>query len=126
MRISPPPGIARDTMDRLLANPWYGNVRELENVVERSLIINPKGPLNFRLLGLGMAHEEEPPKLEQQEGPCQLDRVIAIHIRRILKQTGGKIHGPGVAAELLGINSSTLRNRMNKLGISYGRSGHGV
>ena len=39
------------------------------------------------------------------------------HIRRVLDMTGGKIHGPGGAGELLGINPSTLRSRMKKLGI---------
>jgi transcriptional regulator with GAF, ATPase, and Fis domain len=43
------------------------------------------------------------------------------HIRRVLEMTKGKVHGKGGAAEVLGINPSTLRNRMNQLGISYGR-----
>ncbi|UCG00250.1 MAG: hypothetical protein JSV89_20745 [Spirochaetaceae bacterium] len=47
--------------------------------------------------------------------------MITVHIKRILTKTNGKIHGPGGAAELLGINPSTLRNRMNKYGIQYGR-----
>ena len=46
-----------------------------------------------------------------------LDLVIAAHIRRVLGMTGGKIHGPGGAGELLGVNPNTLRNRMKKLGI---------
>jgi transcriptional regulator with GAF, ATPase, and Fis domain len=48
-----------------------------------------------------------------------LDEVFIQHIRKILDRTGGKIHGPGGAADLLGINASTLRNRMKKLGIVY-------
>ena len=44
-----------------------------------------------------------------------------MHIQKVLKITNGKIHGPGGAAELMGINPSTLRNRMNKLAIPYGR-----
>ena len=43
------------------------------------------------------------------------------HIRQALKMSGGKINGPGGAAEILGINTFTLRKRMNKLGIPYGR-----
>jgi DNA-binding NtrC family response regulator len=51
----------------------------------------------------------------------KLDDVAARHIRRILTQTKGRIHGPGGAADILGINPSTLRNRMNQLRIPYGR-----
>ena len=51
-----------------------------------------------------------------------LDDVVAGHIEKVLAMTGGRIHGEGGAAELLGINASTLRNRMNKLGIQYKKS----
>jgi len=50
-----------------------------------------------------------------------LDIVNARHIKKALKMTKGKIHGPTGAAELLGINPSTLRHRMRKLGIPQGR-----
>jgi len=50
-----------------------------------------------------------------------LDIVNARHINKALKMTKGKIHGPTGAAELLGINPSTLRHRMRKLGIPQGR-----
>ena len=51
----------------------------------------------------------------------KLDEVIFSHIQKVLSKTEGKIHGPDGAANLLGINPSTLRGRMNKLGIKYGR-----
>jgi hydrogenase-4 transcriptional activator len=47
--------------------------------------------------------------------------MMSLHIGKVLKMTNGKIHGPGGAAELLGINPNTLRGRMGKLGIMYGR-----
>jgi transcriptional regulator with GAF, ATPase, and Fis domain len=50
-----------------------------------------------------------------------LDDVVIAHIHKVLAKTGGKVHGPNGAARLLGVNSSTLRNKMNKLGIQYGR-----
>ena len=50
-----------------------------------------------------------------------LDEATAKHIKRVLRITGGKIYGPGGAAELMGINPNTLRGRMRKLGIPYGR-----
>lgn len=46
---------------------------------------------------------------------------MSLHISKVLKLTKGKIHGPGGAAELLDINPNTLRGRMSKLGIMYGR-----
>ena len=49
----------------------------------------------------------------------QLDAVVARHIRHVLGLSGGKIHGPGGAGELLGMNPNTLRARMRKLGIPF-------
>ena len=57
----------------------------------------------------------------EQGEPLALNELVSNHIRRVLEMTRGKVHGPGGAAELLGVNPSTLRNRMNKLGITYGR-----
>jgi len=50
-----------------------------------------------------------------------LDELMALHIRNILEKTTGKIHGAGGAAEILGIKATTLRARMDKLGIKYRR-----
>ncbi|PLX95707.1 MAG: Fis family transcriptional regulator [Desulfuromonas sp.] len=137
-----PPEIAAGAVEMLCDYPWPGNVRELENVVERALIQNmgrsltldsfalsqhPNGPLTalddscgcvFPCLTQG---EDE---VSLQPSPFEaisLDQLAERHIRRTLEATSGKIHGPGGAAELLGVNASTLRNRMNRLGISYGR-----
>ena len=52
-----------------------------------------------------------------------LDVVTTRHISRVLEVAKGKINGPEGAAALLGVNPSTLRNRMKKLGIQYGRAG---
>jgi DNA-binding NtrC family response regulator len=101
---------------------WPGNVRELENIVERTLILDRKGPLHFDHLkadqGEGDGHLTGEP-----DDIVNLDELDMRHIRKVLDRTGGKIHGPGGAADLLGINASTLRNRMKKLGIVYKRSG---
>jgi len=55
------------------------------------------------------------------EDTDNLDEAISRHIRRVLSKTTGKVNGPDGAAAYLGINPSTLRNRMKKLGIDYGR-----
>jgi transcriptional regulator with GAF, ATPase, and Fis domain len=114
------PDLSEGEMEGILNYTWPGNVRELQNVVERELILNPRGPLKFANLK-GVGHKESIEDMEIIDQMTHLDEIISIHIRRILNKTRGKIHGKGGAAELLGINPSTLRNRMNKLGIDYGR-----
>jgi transcriptional regulator with GAF, ATPase, and Fis domain len=55
-------------------------------------------------------------------GPVEsLDAVMAAHIRRVLEKTGGRVEGKNGAAEMLGLHPSTLRARMRKLGIAFGR-----
>ncbi len=58
---------------------------------------------------------------ELTDEQLNLDRVVADHLVRVLKKAGGKINGPQGAAELLGVNPSTLRSKMKKLGIPHGR-----
>jgi DNA-binding NtrC family response regulator len=71
---------------------------------------------------IGEKPNESPSTLSgNQDTPFKLNEVMSQHIRRVLEMTKGKVHGKGGAAELLGINPSTLRNRMNQLGIPYGR-----
>jgi transcriptional regulator with GAF, ATPase, and Fis domain len=123
LKLSSYPTLAPGAVDRLMTYHWPGNVRELENVVERGLILSKGEPLSFDHL-VGMlnppAHSLPASLLDE---PLRMDDVVGQHIRRVLGMTGGKVHGPGGAARLLGINASTLRNRMNKLGIRYGRKG---
>jgi hydrogenase-4 transcriptional activator len=104
-----------------MAYPWPGNVRELENVIERAMILNKSGPLSLDRLVPLPEECEESVFLAQGNEPLILDEVVSKHITHVLKLTKGKVHGPGGAAALLGINPSTLRNRMDGLGIPYGR-----
>jgi formate hydrogenlyase transcriptional activator len=115
------PTLAAGAIDRLTAYPWPGNVRELENVVERALILSRGEALRFEDLDGNHTQGGITPVLNPHGQNLNLNRVMAEHIRRVLHRTNGKVHGPGGAAELLGINPSTLRNRMNQLGIVYGR-----
>jgi DNA-binding NtrC family response regulator len=114
------PTVIPGAIDVLMEYHWPGNVRELQNVVERALILHPNGPLNFEHLNL-KPQQTASDVVETFNIPDNLDDVIAWHIRRILKKTAGKVHGPEGAAELLGVNPSTLRHRMRKLGITYGK-----
>jgi transcriptional regulator with GAF, ATPase, and Fis domain len=121
LKFPSPPPLARGVIDRLIAYPWPGNVRELENVVERALILSRGAPLTFDDLFVGKSTDRPSIPATPQDPPLKLDDLISGHIRRVLEMTNGKVHGKGGAAELLGINPSTLRNRMNQLGIPYGR-----
>ncbi len=114
------PTLSPGAIDVLMDYHWPGNVRELQNIVERALILNPQGPLSFDRI-IHPSQEKKTKPSSPLTKTYKLDEVIARHIKQILLETNGKIHGPGGAAALLGVNASTLRNRMNKLGIVYGR-----
>ena len=120
------PILADRAIELLEEYSWPGNVRELENVVERALILTKGGLLEFDRLveshqPKGMA-EAGITLSSREEESFILDDVLRNHIERVLGLCGSKIHGSGGAAELMGINPNTLRNRMDKLGISYGRN----
>jgi len=114
MKLKKYPSIVPGALDPLMLYDWPGNVRELQNVIERAIIINPEGPIEFDSLTTKPSDD----KLSNTE-VINLDRAIAKHIVKVLNLTNGKIHGEGGAADKLGVNPSTLRNRMNKLGIDY-------
>jgi transcriptional regulator with GAF, ATPase, and Fis domain len=115
------PALARGAIDRLTAYDWPGNVRELENLVERALILSQGSPLTFDELSKGNEKNIASSPAGPEGKTLNLDAAISNHIRRVLEVAHGKVHGKGGAAELLGINPSTLRYRMNQLGILYGR-----
>jgi len=120
--ISSPPPIAPGALQRLMNYAWPGNVRELENLVERELILHSGGPLKFESV---LPREVNGASRREEENagrtPLKLDEAMALHIGRVLEQCGGKIHGPGGAAEVLGLEPNTLRARMDKLGIKFRR-----
>jgi len=121
LQIHEPPKVSPGAVDALYAYDWPGNVRELENVVERALILNKGGALDFNeIVWTDTDNPRHVPEAEEDIFPS-LDFVVARHIRRALKAADGKVHGPGGAAALLGINPSTLRHRMRKLGLYHGK-----
>ena len=121
------PVLAPGAMEKLQAYNWPGNVRELINIVERALIRYQAGKrnesLHFEELSTAELDDIEPPRTsESTEQLLTLDDAMREHIERILHMTGGKIQGKDGAAAVLGVHSSTLRSRMKKMGIAYGRS----
>ena len=97
-------------MNALQNYHWPGNVRELENVLERA-VINSSGPK------LRLVDELKKPQKDLSTAQKTLEAVEREHIVRILEQTQWKVSGKNGAAEILGLNRSTLRARMRKLGI---------
>jgi transcriptional regulator with GAF, ATPase, and Fis domain len=126
LKIGETPRLAPGAIDDLMAHDWPGNVRELENLVERAMILHHGGRLRFDDLSTSFPARTGGPPLEAGDENLDLDTVNRRHIQRVLGITGGKIHGPGGAGELLGVNPNTLRTRMKKLGIPFGKRGeHG-
>ena len=121
LKLPNPPALEKGAIDRLMSYDWPGNVRELENLVERALILSQGSPLTFDDW-LGRPEKDRPSVPDAAEDKTlTLDAMTSNHIRRVLEIANGRVHGKGGAAELLGIKPSTLRYRMNRLGIPYGR-----
>jgi len=115
------PDIAPGSLNRLSEYHWPGNVRELENLVERAFILNPDGPVQIETPLTTNLNDSSKITMIQDDSSVMLDEVISCHIQQVLKNTNGKIKGQGGAAELLGMNASTLRHKMKKMNISFGR-----
>ena len=102
--------ISPTSMQKLGIYPWPGNVRELANVIERAVIYTEGEVLH--VIDLSESAREEAPSAFKS-----LEQIEREYIVRILEQTGWRIEGPSGAAKVLGLNPSTLRTRMIKLGI---------
>jgi chemotaxis protein methyltransferase CheR len=101
--------VPQKTMDALQQYPWPGNIRELENVIERAVINAQSKILKVDLPKTSTFVIDEHKPLEEVERE---------YILRILDKTNWRIAGPDGAAAILGINPSTLRSRIQKLGIT--------
>ena len=113
------PRLADGAIEALMVYGWPGNVRELENIIERAMILYRGQPLRFDGLQQTVGQQGAGAAVAGDGIPLELDAMNVQHIKRVLEMTAGKIHGPGGAAEILGINPSTLRTKMKKLGIAF-------
>jgi formate hydrogenlyase transcriptional activator len=124
--------VPAEALRRLLAYAWPGNVRELENVIERAVILSTGAALTIpsELLPALATPPAPSPPAASVAPPANADAAPAAtsmleierqHIASVLKQTGWRIDGPQGAARFLGINPSTLRSRIKKLGIRRSR-----
>jgi formate hydrogenlyase transcriptional activator len=110
-------GVSQKSMEDLSHYSWPGNIRELQNVIERAVV-----------LAKGAVVQIDETMLRSQEAVVgssvidTLDNNERQHILRALNETRWVVHGKKGAAEILGINPSTLRSRMEKLGIKRSHS----
>jgi transcriptional regulator with GAF, ATPase, and Fis domain len=103
--------VSQHVIEILQAYDWPGNVRELENVIERAVIVSQGKQLK---LDDWLPHTNAKP---DEPDVLTLEDVERNHIRKVLEQTGWRISGDRGAAKILNVNASTLRSRMEKLGI---------
>jgi formate hydrogenlyase transcriptional activator len=104
--------IPQATMSEFTSHAWPGNIRELQNFIERSVILTSGTVLQAPLSSLRAAAATE------SQGAVTLEEAEREHIRKTLDQTRWVVAGPNGAAARLGIKRSTLYFRMQKLGIS--------
>jgi formate hydrogenlyase transcriptional activator len=107
--------ISSDTMERLTRYPWPGNIRELENLIERAVILSTGPILRVPLEDLPGRAAAEP--VTPHAEPRTLEEADREHILKMVKETKWVLSGPRGAATRLGMNRSTLQFRMKKLGI---------
>ncbi len=118
----PPMQLTRSQADMLRRYSWPGNVRELKNVIERAVILSPRNVLR---LDLSMSNSvagarspegaDKPP--EQLLTEIEMREFQKKNLVLALKQANWKVSGPGGAADLLGIKSTTLADRIRTIGI---------
>jgi formate hydrogenlyase transcriptional activator len=127
-------GISEAATQKLLSYSWPGNIRELQNLIERALILC-NGPIlelesDLNNVSTSPVLSDPVPEVAQvlpqaDQSPLKtLQEVERTHILAVLEQTHGVIEGSNGAARTLGIHPNTLRHRMEKLGIK--RSGHRI
>jgi len=127
-------GVSRESMENLVNYPWPGNIRELQNVIERAIVlaVDPTLRLDRDLMPVaasrkGMATpgtdtpEHRQADLNSPKSLLTLDEMDRNHILAALQHAGGVVDGPKGAARILNLHPNTLRHRMAKLGIKGSR-----
>jgi len=108
-------GLTPAFLERASAYDWPGNIRELENLVERATIMSSGGPLDAAGLFPAASVPGETPSVPPAD--ATLEEIERTHIQRVLERTRWVLEGERGAARVLGLNPSTLRGRLRKLGI---------
>jgi formate hydrogenlyase transcriptional activator len=106
--------ISSETMNTLVRYPWPGNIREMQNVIERAVILSRGSVLHIPSSDL----KSRIPEPDDTNGFVTLEEMERKHILSVLEQTHWVFGGPNGAAAVLGIKRPTLQFRMQKLGIA--------
>jgi formate hydrogenlyase transcriptional activator len=127
-------GVSKESMENLVNYPWPGNIRELQNVIERAVVLSVDPTLRLDrdltpvaasakgVAALGPDAPELQPSDRKSPQPLPtLDEVDRNHILAALQHAGGVVDGPKGAARMLNLHPNTLRHRMGKLGIKASR-----
>jgi formate hydrogenlyase transcriptional activator len=127
-------GVSRESMENLMNYTWPGNIRELQNIIERAVVlsVDPTLRLDRDLMPVAASTKDtETPEANAPEhrhtdlgspNPLlTLDEVDRNHIVAALQHAGGVVDGPKGAARILNLHPNTLRHRMDKLGIKGSR-----
>jgi transcriptional regulator with GAF, ATPase, and Fis domain len=120
----PKPRLTGSCIDKLLKYDWPGNIRELNNVIQRATILARGGDLKFNLAEPGArAASDCDTSLDADDAGCEYLTEAEIRERKrqnlliVLKKTGWKVKGLGGAAELLGVKPTTLISQIQRLGL---------
>jgi formate hydrogenlyase transcriptional activator len=105
--------VPKDVMAALVGYHWPGNIRELQNLVERAVILSRGSTLEIPLTELKQA-----PRAATPANGTNLETVERDHILKVLDDAKWVIGGPTGAAARLGMNRTTLNHRLRKLGIN--------
>src|ERR1017187_3468581 len=106
--------IAEEFITACAPYTWPGNIRELQNFIERSVILSNGPVLTGSLSDLTCA--------QKACAPVTLKEAESSHIRQTLRQTGGVVGGPNGAAARLRVRRTTLISKMRRLGLNRGQS----
>ncbi len=122
-------GMPRATVDRLMSYSWPGNIRELQNVIERAVILSQSSVLELEADVIPALMPADSSIMDDQSNVVEcilppavptsltLEEIERGHIVTVLNQTRGVVEGPRGAAKILGLHPNTLRHRMQKLGL---------
>jgi DNA-binding NtrC family response regulator len=108
------------SLDRLQSYPWPGNIRELQNVIERSVIVSDVEVFSVDESWLSRRPPTAAPEIRRDPLRTSSSEEKTI-IEAALRESGGRVYGPGGAAEKLGIPRSTLESKIRVLKINKNR-----
>lgn len=112
--------VSETALEQLMSYNWPGNIRELEHLIERSVLMTRESIIESinMPLSIGKPQQTTPASTSVFDSPLKtLEQIEHDHIVDILKICGGRVNGSGGAAEILGLPPSTLNSKLKKLGI---------